>query len=104
MKTQLSIRVKNPANAAEVLILEPGLDCQVRKTQEGNWRCFISHPSRPEKPYQVRIQSAFRAPSVATMEKWSSDGVAKSIGGKKVEPDGYDENGLPSWFIILGLI
>lgn len=104
MKTQLDIRVKNPTNPAEVLVLERGLDCQVRKTEKGNWRCFIPHPSRPEKPFQVRIESAFRAPNVKTMEKWSFDGIAKSIGGKKVEPDGYDENGLPSWFLVLGLI
>lgn len=104
MKTQLSVRVKNPANIAEVLILPPGLDCSFAKNESGYWRCFIPHSSRPEKPFQVQIQSAFKAPSIRTLEKWSNDGVAKSIGGKRVELDGHDENGLPSWMLVMGII
>lgn len=104
MKTQLSVRVKNPANPVETLVLESGLNCQIRQTENGLWRCFIPHASRPEKPYQVRVESAFRAPSLKTLEKWTADGIAKSIGGKKVEPDGHDENGLPSWMIVMGII
>lgn len=104
MKTQLDIRVKNPQNLDNVLILPPGLDCTIKQNEAGQWRCIIPHNTRPEKPYSVRIQSAFKAPSIKVMEKWSDDGIAKSIGGKRVEPDGYDENGLPSWMLILGLI
>lgn len=45
-----------------------------------------------------------KAPTVKTMEKWSFDGVAKSVGNKSVEPDGWDPNGNPSWLLILGYI
>lgn len=46
----------------------------------------------------------FKAPTVRTMEKWSSDGVAKTVTGKRCEPDGYGPDGSPSWLLALGLI
>lgn len=45
-----------------------------------------------------------KVPSLNTLEKWSNDGIARSIGGAKVEPDGVDSNGFPSWFIVMGII
>jgi len=45
-----------------------------------------------------------KMPSEATMERWMFDGVAKSITGKRVEPDGFGEDGSPSWLVALGLI
>lgn len=55
----------------------------------------------------VRIRNAFRskAPkSMKTLEKWAENGVAKSVLGKRVEPDGYDDEGSPSWLLVFGLI
>ena len=51
-----------------------------------------------------RYFSRFKEPSLKTMEKWSFDGVAKSMLGKRVEPDGYDEEGSPSWMLVAGII
>ena len=48
--------------------------------------------------------SGFTKPSNATMEKWVSDGVAKTPTGKKTEPDGYADDGSPSWLLALGYI
>ena len=45
-----------------------------------------------------------RVPTVATMEKWVSDGVARSIDGCRVEPDGECEHGYPSWLMALGFV
>ena len=45
-----------------------------------------------------------KAPSIRTMEKWVSNGVAKAIDGCTVEPDGVCEHGCPSWILIFGLI
>jgi hypothetical protein len=46
----------------------------------------------------------FRVPTIQTMNKWIRDGVAKSVFGERVEPDGIDEHGSPSWILFLGLI
>ena len=48
--------------------------------------------------------SGFALPSIMTRQKWISDGVAKTPTGKKVEPDGYAEDGSPSWLLALGYL
>ena len=45
-----------------------------------------------------------KMPSEATMERWMFNGVARSITGKRVEPDGFGDDGSPSWLVALGLI
>ena len=41
----------------------------------------------------------YKIPSLKTMEKWMSSGIAKTPNGVKVEPDHPD-----SWLSILGFI
>jgi hypothetical protein len=43
-------------------------------------------------------------PSLKTLERWSFDGVAKSLDGCRVEPDGTCIHGTPSWLLALGYI
>lgn len=45
-----------------------------------------------------------KSPSQKTLERWSSEGVAKSVTGHKVEPDGYGPDGSPSWMLVVGII
>lgn len=45
-----------------------------------------------------------RIPSMKTLEKWVFDSVCKSVGGKDVEPDGWDCDGTPSWLLVIGVI
>lgn len=45
-----------------------------------------------------------KGPSLATMERWMDNGVAKATDGCEVEPDGHCEHGKPSWLIRLGFI
>ncbi len=99
LKTKLEVRVKDGKGGA--ITLPPGLP--VTFSPDGS-RCLIPHNSRPEKPYNVRVTSCFKSPSVRSLENWSNDGVCQSVGGKRVEPDGWDENGSPSWLLALGMI
>lgn len=50
------------------------------------------------------VSGITKAPGMTTLEKWSDDGIAKSVLGAKVEPDGWDAQGSPSWMLALGLI
>lgn len=50
------------------------------------------------------ITGISKAPSIKTLEKWSDDGMSKSVLGAKVEPDGWDAAGSPSWMLAMGLI
>jgi hypothetical protein len=43
-------------------------------------------------------------PTLRTLEKWSMDGVAKTLLGQRIEPDGHSADGCPSWLIYLGFI
>lgn len=57
--------------------------------------------------YQTRYPSAIKvrkAPAIATIERWSYDGIAKAVDGCKVEPDGTCPHERPSWLIVLGMI
>jgi len=49
------------------------------------------------------VRGATKTPSMNSLEKMS-DGIAKSVLGKRVEPDGYDQYGSPSWLLVIGLI
>ena len=51
-----------------------------------------------------RLTGFKQPPTMKTLERWVEDGVASSITGQRVEPDGYDQNGFPSWLLVLGLI
>jgi hypothetical protein len=45
-----------------------------------------------------------KQPTINTMTRWVEDGIARSVGGKKVEPDGWDSDGTPSWLLVVGII
>ncbi len=46
----------------------------------------------------------FKEPSMKTLERWSDEGIAESILGERVDPDGYDSYGSPSWLLVFGII
>ena len=45
-----------------------------------------------------------KPPSLKTMERWISDGIARATDGCRVEPDGECPHGAPSWLLRLGYI
>jgi hypothetical protein len=64
--------------------------------------CKIIMPDYEE--HKVRYTSVFKPPSETCLNRWCMDSIVDSIGGCQVEPDGYDEEGFPSWLLALGLI
>jgi hypothetical protein len=52
----------------------------------------------------LRFSSLIKAPSMSTLEKWSENGIAKSVLGARVEPDGHGPDGEPSWMLAMGMI
>lgn len=69
--------------------------CEIH-TETDSWKLSIGN-----LPSTV---SGFVKPSEMTMEKWSEEGYSKTPTGKKTEPDGYADDGSPSWLLALGLI
>jgi len=70
------------------------------KMEDSQGRVLVVPPDRG-----YRLLNRFpKPPSPRQMEKWMMDGVAKSIDGKRVEPDGFSPSGAPSWLLVLGMI
>lgn len=94
-KTQKPITLKDGS------ILPVGLKVTFIPNKDS--RCLVHSPVHPE-PLQVRITSAFKAPSMKQLEKWSYDSICKTPTGKRTEPDGHGSDGSPSWLMVYGLI
>ena len=95
MTTQKEIKLKDGST------LPKGL--KVTFIEGKDTRCLVHSPAHPE-PLQVRITSAFKAPSMSSLERWNNDGVCKTPTGKRVEPDGHGHDGSPSWLLVFGVI
>ena len=83
--------------------------------KKANWM-LINGSARRIKPHitvedmqakypDKTISKCKAPPSIPTMEKWVSNGVARAVDGcRGVEPDGTCEHGSPSWIMALGWI
>jgi hypothetical protein len=45
-----------------------------------------------------------KPPSLATLERWSNDGVARATDGCRTEPDGKCSHSHSSWLLRLGYL
>jgi hypothetical protein len=45
-----------------------------------------------------------KPPTLPTLERYSNDGVAKTPTGERTEPDGFGQDGSPSWLLVLAII
>ena len=94
-KTQKAIKLKDGTT------LQSGLPVSFI---EGKDRICQVHSPAHAAPVLVRITSAFKVPSVSTLERYSFDGVCKTPTGQRTEPDGYGIDGSPSWLLVMSLI
>jgi hypothetical protein len=94
MTTKKEIRLKTGET------LPKGLPVSFDKAQPSV--CTVTDSN--QIPHRVRVSSAFKSPSMGRLEKASFDGVCPSIAGERVEPDGWDCYGSPSWLLALGMI
>lgn len=51
-----------------------------------------------------RFTGIGKVPGFLTLQKYSNNGIAKTVTGDKTEPDGYGSNGAPSWMLVIGII
>ncbi len=103
MNPVLSLKsIRETRNTKTGVVIPIGSVFSVQFLERGEMQ--ISHPafSTPIKTKMFRM--FFVEPSVRTLKKWSSDGIAKSVTGHRVEPDGYGPDGSPSWLLVFGLI
>lgn len=95
LKSEKELRLKN------VKVFPKGTLFDVIPCQDD--RVCLIKPSQTEQ-YRVRYISIFRAPSMATLQRWLYDAIAQTPAGEDTECDGTDEHGFPAWPRILGFI
>lgn len=85
-----------------------GTDIEIRFSKTHPSNAFFFYDGRwrvlSVQTLWKKVSGIGKPPSPNTMMKWDMDGVAKSVLGRKVEPDGWDQNGSPSWILAMGLI
>ena len=71
-------------------------------TNTGNG--WVLQGYEPECNRTVNVSIANKRPTLPTMERWMDRGIAKSLDGCEVEPDGRCDHNMPSWLTVLGFI
>lgn len=82
-------------------ILTKGTKVTVKPIPGVDRGCVINNGSRD---YKIPYTYVFRKPSDNCLMESVSDGVCSTPAGNRVEPDGHDSDGFPSWLLILGMI
>jgi hypothetical protein len=81
--------------------LTKGSKVTVRAIPDNYRACIVNNGVRD---YPLRYTSVFKVPSDNCLMESMSDGVCMTPAGNPTEPDGYDDEGFPSWLLILGMI
>jgi hypothetical protein len=109
------LRYFDPARCCLVSVLREGLVLYMG-AEDANWR--LARRKKPEIDTEQWLASRRRRtaglpswaqdvqilPSFEELEFWMCDGVAETITGDQVEPDGNGPDGAPSWLLALGLL
>jgi len=106
MKITLNNEIRSVSGLLnELTVYTPGVyECEI-----GTSDIRILHPSGKRLYISYiyahkYIKEIGKPPGTATLERYVSDGIARSVFGAKVDLDGYDDKGGPSWLLALGLI
>jgi len=107
-KVDLNWGVKNPQPGKEPVTIKAGTEIEVHFSEDCHSRLFIKHGDRllritlaSASKYVTKIH---KMPSMKTLEKYSYDGIAKTVTGHRTEPDGTGPDGSPSWLLVVGVI
>ena len=90
-------------------VIPAGTVCTLEFDKSNPAICLITPTGFPQfRGLATRLPKYFAGisvPSLRTIQKWEFDfGICKSIFGARVEPDGWDSDGSPSWMLALRLI
>jgi hypothetical protein len=108
-KRDLNWGVKNPKPGVEPVTIKAGESITLHFDPANHQSVYVVHPSG--RRLKLGLMNAHNyvtgikpSPSMKTLEKWSNDGVAKTVTGHRTEPDGYGPDGSPSWLLVFGII
>jgi hypothetical protein len=90
-------------------VLQAGEKATVRFDEANPAMAIVDFASRPNTRISTKYLEGIFGKPFMKMPTWSAiekmgDGIAKSVTGKKVEPEGFGPDGSPSWLLVLGLV
>jgi hypothetical protein len=106
MKILRDLKTKSDAKNPRPTITA-GTSCDVRFYKKDNHDLMeVKAPNGAVWNFStiIGIQFFKKLPSQRQIENWVYDSVCSTPLGNRVEPDGYDKHGCPSWLLILRLI
>lgn len=96
---------KNPETAC---VIPAGTALTIHFSEVNHGRIYFDYNGHLRS---LHCQTAFnnitginKCPSIRTLEKWSMDGVAKTVTGQPTELDGTGPDGSPSWLLAICVI
>ncbi len=90
-------------------VLQAGEKATVRFDEANPAMAIVDFASRPNTRISTKYLEGIFGKPFMKMPTWSAiekmgDGIAKSVTGKTVEPEGFGPDGSPSWLLVLGLV
>jgi len=92
-------------------VIPVGMRCKVEWKEKDASTAIVTVDDDEVKPIRIPTGSLYKyvsgfhkAPGMNTLEKWMADGVAKTVTGQRIEPDGWGTDGAPSWLLAIGVI
>lgn len=106
-----TFKIMRHIRGADKASIEAGTLCVIRFNQDRPDICTVHPANRLDVSIPLasaRLPSIFDeiepAPDEDELEELVVDSVCPSVFGDEVEPDGWDQDGSPSWLLALGLI
>ena len=105
----IPVTLKKKLSLKDGTVIEAGEKGTLRFNEQTPRQAVVDFDVRPNTKLGCRLLGDYfgrpfmKEPSMKALENMG-DGIAKSVTGKKVEPDGYGPDGSPSWLLALGMI
>ena len=105
----IPVTLKKKLSLKDGTVIEAGEKGTLRFNEQTPRQAVVDFDVRPNTRLGTRLLGDYfgrpfmKEPSMSALENMG-DGIAKSVTGKKVEPDGYGPDGSPSWLLALGYI
>lgn len=105
----IPVTLKKKLSLKDGTVIEAGEKGTLRFNEQTPRQAVVDFDVRPNTKLGCRLLGDYfgrpfmKEPSMSALENMG-DGIAKSVTGKKVEPDGYGPDGSPSWLLALGYI
>ena len=105
----IPVTLKKKISLKDGTVIEEGEKGTLRFNEQTPRQAVVDFDVRPNTKLGCRLLGDYfgrpfmKEPSMKALENMG-DGIAKSVTGKKVEPDGYGPDGSPSWLLALGYI